>query len=103
MLIDQFGRELEPGRLQARRMRKMRVLARERITIAQRLVSTALVEKRLGRALFRGVCTDHFGVPLPRLLGALGDPGELLPGSLLRSPGLQHLRVTQWNLRLIRG
>jgi hypothetical protein len=36
MLIGQFNKELEPGRLQARRMRKSRGLARGRITIARR-------------------------------------------------------------------
>ena len=56
----------------------------------------------LGGSLFCRVCTDHLDVLLPQLLRSLGYPGELLPGSLLRSPSLQHLRMTQCSLQSIR-
>ena len=58
-------------------------------------------EKRLEGALFLGVRTDHLDVLLPQLLRSLGYPREVLLGFLLRSPSLQHLRVTHRNLQLI--
>ena len=71
----------------------------KRARAAGALGSPVRVEKRLEGSLLRSVRTDHLDVLLPQLLRSLGYPREALRGFLLRSPSLQHLRVTQWSLQ----
>jgi len=57
----------------------------------------------LGKRVSLGIRGGRLAALLSQFLSAFGYPGEHFPGSLLRSPGFQHLRVTHWNLRLIYG
>ena len=75
------------------------ILSKRWVTAAGALGSLVRATKWLGGSFFRGLRTDPLRVLLPQLFRSLGCPREVLLGFLLPSPGVQHLGMTQWNLR----
>ncbi len=103
---DQAERLHSPGRRILKRLvRRANRLESgdQRNSRATFIVDRAATNGRSGRRATLDFRTGALAALLSQLLCALDYPCENLPGSLLRSPVLQHLRMTHWNLRLTYG